>query len=63
MKRLADGRCPVHGTAMVQIRNVVVHAKERFLAKCPRLDCQIKATTHEPHGPAVLLEEFDHLIA
>lgn len=62
MKRLEEGRCPVHGTAMVQIGRVQVGGKEHFLAECPRLACDIKATTQEPHGQAVLLDEFSHLI-
>lgn len=47
---------------MSQVGNTVVNGKDRFLAKCTRRDCNIKATTHEPHGPLVLLPEFEHLL-
>jgi hypothetical protein len=63
LRRLADGCCPVHGVAFVQVGNTEVNGKQRYVGECPRMDCQIRATTHEPNGPAVLLPEFEHLIS
>lgn len=62
LRRLSECCCPVHGASMSQVGNTVVNGKDRFLAKCTRRDCNIKATTHEPHGPLVLLPEFEHLL-
>lgn len=63
LRRLADGRCPIHGIHMHQVDNTELKGKHRFVAGCPRKDCKIQTTTHEPFGPGVLLPEFDHLLA
>lgn len=58
LKRLSDGRCPVHGTAMVQVG--VKGAL--FVASCPRRDCGVQGTTSEPHGPVTLSPEHQELL-
>lgn len=62
LRRLADGCCPVHGIGMTHAENVEFNGNHRFLAECPRNDCNIQATTHEPHGPCALLAEFNYLL-
>ena len=60
--RLADCRCPVHGTAMTQTGTTVVNGLHAYLAECPRADCGIKGTSFEAHGSLTLLPEFMHLV-
>lgn len=59
LKRLEDGRCPVHGVAMIQmgIRDSL------FQAKCPRSDCGIQGTTQEVHGAVALDPEHQELLS
>lgn len=62
LRRLANGCCPVHGVPMTHVGNTEVNGKHRYVAECPRSDCEIRATTHEPNGPSVLLPEFEYLL-
>ena len=62
LRRLSEGRCPVHGTPMTQIGNIPFKGEYRFLASCPRRDCEVQAMAHSPTGPCVLLPQFEHLI-
>lgn len=50
LKRLEDGRCPIHGIGMVQVGQ----DGALFRVECPRADCNVQGTTHEPHGPVTL---------
>lgn len=69
MKRLSDGRCPIHGIPMYQID--IEHILQpcghydtgRFIVGCSRKDCNIKAYEEKPFEDAVLFPEFNHLIA
>lgn len=63
MHRLANGGCPIHGIPMYQVGHTEVNGKHRFVAECTRADCRVRAYTHEPFGPLVLLPEFEHLLA
>lgn len=58
LTRLADGRCPVHGTGMVQVGlNGVL-----FVARCPRRDCGVTGTATVPHGPVTLSPDHQKLV-
>lgn len=48
---------------MYQVGDTTVNGKHRFVAGCTRKDCNVRAFTHEPFGPCVLLPEFDHLLS
>lgn len=56
--RLSDGRCPIHGTPMVQagLRGSL------FVAVCPRKDCVIQGTALESHGAVTLDHEHQELL-
>lgn len=61
LKRLEDGRCPIHGLAMTQVG--LVHEGAVFVVACPRKDCVVKGHSVEPFGPAMLADEFAHLLS
>jgi hypothetical protein len=58
LRRLEDGRCPVHGIGMVQVglKNAL------FIARCPRSDRGIHGTASQPHGPVTLSPEHQTLL-
>lgn len=47
---------------MTQVGNIEVNGHERFLASCPRRDCEIQATADSPSGPCSLLPQFEYLL-
>jgi len=58
-KRLAEGRCPVHGWPLTQASEWYVGrmGDAQTLVECPRCKAAI-ATESEPFGPATLLPDF-----
>lgn len=68
IKRLKEGRCPIHGTPMTQIglEDILMPCGHwefgRYVVGCGRKDCEIKAYEEEPFKDAVLLPEFQYLI-
>lgn len=62
-KRLSEGCCPVHGIGFAQVGLTEVAGQTRYLAECPRKDCDIQATSNEAHGPCALLPAFTHLLS
>jgi hypothetical protein len=59
LRRLSECRCPVHGTAMVQVDR----SESQFLVACPRSDCRIRGTTITALGEVELLPEFAYLLS
>lgn len=59
LKRLSEGRCPIHGLSMVQVGLVDVSAA---LVECPRRDCGIRGTATDPDGVVSLLPEHESLL-
>lgn len=62
LARLADGRCPLHGTAMPQVGNRIINGAVHAVVACPREDCNVQATMANHRARAVLTAEFDHLV-
>lgn len=62
-KRLSEGCCPIHGIGLAQVGLSEVNGHSRFLAECPRKDCDIQATSETAHGPCTLLPAFAHLLS
>ena len=68
LKRLSEGRCPIHGLTMYQIDNEQIllpcgHYKySRAIVECSRKDCDIKAYEKKAFENAVLFPEFEYLI-
>ncbi|HXM35617.1 MAG TPA: hypothetical protein VN920_10550 [Pyrinomonadaceae bacterium] len=61
LKRLEEGRCPIHGLVMTQVGNTD-DGRHLFIVACPRKDCSVQATEAKPFGEATLLPAFSHLI-
>ncbi|MFL9911884.1 hypothetical protein [Paraburkholderia sp. RL17-337-BIB-A] len=60
LKRLDEGRCPIHGLDMTQVG--LANDGRLFIVACPRKDCSVQATEARPFGEATLLPAFSHLI-
>jgi hypothetical protein len=60
LQRLAQCRCPVHGTPMAQVG--AAGDGQASLTECTRRDCDIRGTTVDPNGPIVLMPQFAHLL-
>lgn len=70
IKRLENGRCPIHGIPMYQEYLEYIkmpcghyHATGRSIVECSRKDCNIKAYENKPFQDAELFTEFLNLIA
>lgn len=69
IKRLSDGRCPLHGIPMYQIDLEYIQlpygrlTANRFIVQCPRKDCSITAFESEAFGEAQLFPQFKNLIS
>lgn len=61
LKRLAEGRCPVHGLTMTQVG--LADNGRRFVVACPRMDCDIEGHSEDPFGPVTLTPSSAHLLA
>lgn len=68
VKRLSEGRCPVHGIPMPQVdrwyaqEDGLLSGKQYTIVECPRADCQIRAKAYQWDGPWELLPEWKYLL-
>jgi hypothetical protein len=64
LARLQRNACPVHGLDMPQIGEWARdnEGKEFTIVGCPRRDCEIRAFSYNPAGPATLTPEWQHLL-
>lgn len=47
---------------MTQVGSITANGLGRFLASCPRRDCEIQAAADSPSGPCSLLPQFEYLL-
>ncbi len=60
IKRLLDGRCPIHGDGMSQVG--VSSDSSVAIVKCNRKICDIEGWTFRCNGPVMLLPDWAHVI-
>ena len=64
LRRLNEGRCPVHGIWMPQVGNPETYQGiERVLVGCPRRDCAILAYAQDVDGPRQIHPDFEAVIS
>lgn len=69
IKRINEGRCPIHGLYMPQVGRWEeqiggpLDGAQFTIVECPRNDCNIQAKAVGPQGPWELLSEWDYLLA
>jgi hypothetical protein len=64
LKRLREGKCPVHGIGMGQVDSWYYppNARPYTIAECPRKDCGIRVKAYEAHKNYELLPAWAHLV-
>jgi hypothetical protein len=69
IKRINEGRCPIHGVSMTQVScwdkqiGGALDSTDVCVVECPRRDCHIQAVAASADGPWELLPEWDPLLA
>jgi len=56
LHRLADRRCPIHGTPMAEVE--MAEDTDPLIVRCTQVDCDIRGTRRENEESVVLLPEF-----
>lgn len=62
LKRLTEGRCPIHGISMPQVGNDVLEGRPVYIVRCPRRDCGVMASRLDGNSEASLLPRYAHLL-
>lgn len=68
VKRINEGRCPIHGLYMPQVgyweeqKGGALDGAVVTEVECPRKDCNIRAKAAGPDGPWELLPEWKYLL-
>jgi hypothetical protein len=60
MHRLAEGRCPLHGTPMTEVGPT--DDGSMVIVECTQADCNIRGTKSGSDETVVLVPEFLHLL-
>lgn len=64
LRRMNDGRCPIHGTAMGQVDGWYYPEGEKpyTIEGCGRRDCHVRVKAYSYDGPRELMPEWAHLL-